>query len=110
MEKWATGTFERLYAFCPLDLFSGELKRMSAALNALIDEPHRNFRLLVDGKLVHHGAQIATRNELAAIINAAAATSLQTVVRAVRLGADCAPKLWRLALLHTRRRSQRCDG
>uniref|UniRef100_A0A915PZ01 Inositol-pentakisphosphate 2-kinase n=1 Tax=Setaria digitata TaxID=48799 RepID=A0A915PZ01_9BILA len=45
--------FEQMYDFCPLDLFSGDLKRMRRALNSLLLVPHRNLRIFLDGSLIH---------------------------------------------------------
>ncbi|KAE9416339.1 hypothetical protein Angca_006492 [Angiostrongylus cantonensis] len=53
LEKCGSEHFEKMYDFCPLDLFSGNLARMKLAVEALLRVPHRNFRLFIDGNLVH---------------------------------------------------------
>uniref|UniRef100_A0A914WNQ0 Inositol-pentakisphosphate 2-kinase n=1 Tax=Plectus sambesii TaxID=2011161 RepID=A0A914WNQ0_9BILA len=53
IEKCHAGNFETMYDFCPLDLFSGDLRRMRRAIRALIRDPHRNLRVFVEGALVH---------------------------------------------------------
>uniref|UniRef100_A0A914EE46 Inositol-pentakisphosphate 2-kinase n=1 Tax=Acrobeloides nanus TaxID=290746 RepID=A0A914EE46_9BILA len=53
IEKWQTGNFERMYDFCPLELYSGDLNRMHAAIMSLIREPHKNLRIFLDGNLIH---------------------------------------------------------
>ncbi|WKX93497.1 hypothetical protein Q1695_011069 [Nippostrongylus brasiliensis] len=53
LEKCGSDHYEEMYDFCPLDLFSGNLSRMKSAIEALFKVPHRNFRLFIDGNMVH---------------------------------------------------------
>lgn len=45
LQKWRSASFERMYDFCPLDLYSGDLMRMRTAITSLIRDPRRFIRL-----------------------------------------------------------------
>uniref|UniRef100_A0A8R1TKX5 Inositol-pentakisphosphate 2-kinase n=2 Tax=Onchocerca TaxID=6281 RepID=A0A8R1TKX5_ONCVO len=64
LEKCHSDAFEQMYDFCPLDLFSGDLKRMRKALNSLFMVPHRNLRIFLDGSLIHSDEHQLTSEQL----------------------------------------------
>lgn len=43
--KLQNNTYDRISAYCPVDLFSGSKKRMQKAIKALISDPQNNFRV-----------------------------------------------------------------
>uniref|UniRef100_A0A0N5B0S9 Inositol-pentakisphosphate 2-kinase n=1 Tax=Syphacia muris TaxID=451379 RepID=A0A0N5B0S9_9BILA len=53
LEKCSSDAFDRMYDYCPLDLFSGDLERMLRAIRSLIIVPHRNLRIFLDGTVIH---------------------------------------------------------
>uniref|UniRef100_A0AAF5D3I1 Inositol-pentakisphosphate 2-kinase n=1 Tax=Strongyloides stercoralis TaxID=6248 RepID=A0AAF5D3I1_STRER len=53
LEKWKSQAFAKMYDFCPLDLYSGDKKRMIRAIESLIDDPHRNMKIFKDGIEIH---------------------------------------------------------
>ncbi|KHN87952.1 Inositol-pentakisphosphate 2-kinase [Toxocara canis] len=67
LEKCYSDAFEQMYDFCPLDLFSGDLRRMRCALNALVAVPHHNLRVFVDGTVVHSDEIRRSNEELTQI-------------------------------------------
>ncbi|GMS84764.1 hypothetical protein PENTCL1PPCAC_6939, partial [Pristionchus entomophagus] len=70
MEKCAGkgSIFSSMYDFCPLSLFSSELKEQMEALESLIRDPHRNLRIFLDGKTVHSNETFLQRSELQRIL------------------------------------------
>ena len=52
-EKVRAGQVKAESSYCPLDLFSGDTKRMKAALNNLAHNPQNNLRIFQDGNLLH---------------------------------------------------------
>lgn len=52
--KLQTGAISETSHYCPLDLFSGDKKRMKHALMNMIDNPQNNFKLFKDGILAFH--------------------------------------------------------
>jgi len=68
MEKWKTAAFERMYDFCPLQLYSGDKSKMDSALFSLIYDPHRNLRIFVDGSVVHDEGQQVSLDDLTKLL------------------------------------------
>lgn len=52
IQKALSGEFPDIYAYCPLDMFSGTAERTSKAISALLHHPHRNLRIFIEGALV----------------------------------------------------------
>lgn len=44
-EKWACGSYENMYDYCPLKLFSNDIEKRKAALLALFKTPHNNLQV-----------------------------------------------------------------
>ncbi|CAJ0581503.1 unnamed protein product, partial [Mesorhabditis spiculigera] len=68
IEKCSSDSFETMYDFCPLDLYSGELGRMRASLEALFKVPHRNLRVFVNGDMVHSDERALEFEKLDAVL------------------------------------------
>lgn len=56
-----------MYDFCPLDLYSGDQKRVMASIESLLRDPHRNLRIFVDGNVVHDEKQVLSRERLSSL-------------------------------------------
>ncbi|KAF8360317.1 ippk-1, partial [Pristionchus pacificus] len=61
-------TFTSMYDFCPLALFSTQVREQREALESLIRDPHRNLRIFLDGKTVHSNETFLQRDELQSIL------------------------------------------
>jgi hypothetical protein len=72
-----------MYDFCPLDLFSGDLHRMSQAIESLIADPHRNLRVFLDGTPVHDEESVLNRSELEPLLFPNSPVQLNLLVKAV---------------------------
>lgn len=72
-----------MYDFCPLDLFSGDLKRMRKALNSLFIVPHRNLRIFLDGSLIHSDERQLTGEQLRETLFRDGSVSVQQLINAV---------------------------
>ena len=51
--KLHEGDIETISKYCPLDLFSGDLRRMKRALFDLYESPHNRFKVFKNGHLVY---------------------------------------------------------
>ncbi|VBB33334.1 unnamed protein product [Acanthocheilonema viteae] len=83
LEKCHSDTFEQMYDFCPLDLFSGDLKRMRKALNSLFIVPHRNLRIFLDGSLIHSDEHQLASEQLRESLFRDGSVSLQQLISAL---------------------------
>ncbi|CDW53678.1 Ins P5 2-kin domain containing protein [Trichuris trichiura] len=57
MVKSRNGTYESMYDFCPLDLYSLDFKRVHHAVKSLVKIPHANMKVFKNGQLVHSSQQ-----------------------------------------------------
>jgi hypothetical protein len=64
IEKWKNAAFDKMYDFCPLDLYSGNLTRMKTAISSLIHDPHRNLRIFLNGNTVHSDEAVLSPSKL----------------------------------------------
>ncbi|KAK0400750.1 hypothetical protein QR680_015434 [Steinernema hermaphroditum] len=64
LEKSHSDAFDKMYDFCPIDLFSGELPKMRKAIRSLIDVPHRNLRIFSNGVVIHSDEAQLSRSDL----------------------------------------------
>uniref|UniRef100_A0AC34PZK0 Inositol-pentakisphosphate 2-kinase n=1 Tax=Panagrolaimus sp. JU765 TaxID=591449 RepID=A0AC34PZK0_9BILA len=64
IEKWKSAAYDKMYDFCPLDLYSGDFERMKKAINSLIHDPHRNLRIFVNGNTVHSDEEVLSEEKL----------------------------------------------
>nr|CRZ21941.1 Bm6305 [Brugia malayi] len=83
LEKCHSDAFEQMYDFCPLDLFSGDLKRMRKALNSLFVVPHRNLRIFLDGSLIHSDENQLTSEQLHELLFRDTSVSVQQLITAL---------------------------
>lgn len=68
-EKSLTSVDERkFYDYCPLDLFSGDERRMRRALSSLIDCPLNHLRVTRDGKIVMDKSRRLTHEEISSLL------------------------------------------
>ncbi|XP_066528632.1 inositol-pentakisphosphate 2-kinase [Hoplias malabaricus] len=51
--KLASGKWNRLSRYCPLDLFSGSKQRMYVAIKHLVEEPQNNLKIFKGGELIY---------------------------------------------------------
>lgn len=40
--------------YCPIDLFSGDARRMNRAVKGLIENPQNNLKIFLDGKMIYN--------------------------------------------------------
>jgi hypothetical protein len=80
IEKWKSAAFEQMYDFCPLALYSGERQRMSAALDSLLRDPHRNLRVFMDGDVIHDEESVRTRTELDSLLFSETNANVDTLI------------------------------
>uniref|UniRef100_A0A914QK84 Inositol-pentakisphosphate 2-kinase n=1 Tax=Panagrolaimus davidi TaxID=227884 RepID=A0A914QK84_9BILA len=64
IEKWKNAAFDKMYDFCPLDLYSGNMARMKSAISSLIHDPHRNLRIFLNGNTVHSDEAVLSPSKL----------------------------------------------
>lgn len=85
LEKCHSAAFDQMYDFCPLDLFSGDLRRMRKALNSLISVPHRNLRIFLDGTVIHSDEILLADEELRQKLSCDASVSVEQLITAVSM-------------------------
>lgn len=52
--KLKTAKIGDISSYCPIDLFSGNAKRMNCAIKGLIENPQNNLKIFQDGKMVYN--------------------------------------------------------
>ncbi|KAI6242735.1 Inositol-pentakisphosphate 2-kinase [Aphelenchoides fujianensis] len=83
LEKWNSAAFEKMYDFCPLELYSGDLPRMFAALGSLIADPHRNLRIFLDGNPIHDEEAVLSRPELESLLFPNSTVQIDSLIKAL---------------------------
>ncbi|KAI6196942.1 Inositol-pentakisphosphate 2-kinase [Aphelenchoides besseyi] len=83
IEKCHSAAFDQMYDFCPLELYSGNYSRMFNAMSSLIDNPHRNLRIFLDGDPVHDDETVLTRSELEALISPNSSIQVDLLIKAL---------------------------
>jgi len=68
IEKWKSAAYEKMYDFCPLDLYSGDFGRMKKAISSLIHDPHRNLRIFLNGNTIHSDEDVLSEDKLTKIL------------------------------------------
>ncbi|VDN05569.1 unnamed protein product [Thelazia callipaeda] len=83
MEKYHAKAFDEMYDYCPLDLFSGDFKRMLRALKALFMVPHRNLRIFLDGSLIHSEENVLNIEQLCETLFCDGSISVEHLIKAL---------------------------
>ncbi|XP_039299059.1 inositol-pentakisphosphate 2-kinase [Nilaparvata lugens] len=63
--KLSEGNIDKISEYCPLDLFSGDVKRMRKAIKALLMQPQNNLKIFKDGDLIYSDS---VQNDLSIIL------------------------------------------
>ena len=89
------GKVKRLSNYNPLDLFSGEVQKVEAALAALFEEPQNNLQLFLDESPMQltHDDRLPSLEKLPVVRQAGGLHGLITLLRIILLREGACPSL-----------------
>lgn len=109
--KYQQGLTSNLSNYCPLDLYSGQMARMEAAVQALLQCPQNNLRLFGDGELLHGEDTTLTQGCKKFLDEMfGCESSLCDIILTALLAADMTTTAQRGAGEPPRRRAANCEG